>query len=53
MSVKIKEKFFGKLKDGSQVFQYTLSNRNGMTVKVKLYSLDILAQMILYLIIVH
>ena len=42
MSIKVKETFFGKLKDGSHVYQYTISNRNGMTVSVRVYLLILL-----------
>ena len=34
MAIKIEEKPFGKLKDGSEVKLYRLSNQNGMFVEV-------------------
>ena len=34
MTIRIVEKLFGILEDGSKVKLFTLSNRNGMTVSV-------------------
>ena len=45
MSIKIEEKPFGKLKDGSNVRLFRMTNKNGMSVEViriKLINLKIL-----------
>ena len=45
MSIKIEEKPFGKLKDGSNVRLFRLTNKNGMSVEVsriKLINLKVL-----------
>ena len=33
----IKKKLFGKLADGTEVYRYTLKNKNGMKMKVMTY----------------
>ena len=45
MSIKVEEKPFGKLKDGSNVRLFRLTNKNGMSVEVsgiKLINLKVL-----------